>query len=78
MSDKQKYLIQVIEENSEYRFEGSGLSAYNFIGKHMDVYERYKNLQSVRCGTARLCGLNIGGYDEASSYEGMNPMDYKC
>lgn len=78
MSDKQKYIIKIIEENSKYRFEDSGLPVYDFIGKHMDVYERYKNLQSVKHGIARLCGLNFGGFDEASGYEGMNPMDYKC
>jgi hypothetical protein len=77
MSDKQKYIIEIIEGNSKYRFDVSGLTPYNFIKEHMDVYEKFKNLQSVRYGMARLCGLSLGGYDDASIYEGNNPMDFR-
>jgi hypothetical protein len=77
MTDKQKYIIDVIEANSEYRFENSGLSAYDFIGEHMEVYRNYKIRQSTRIGIVRLTGLLFDFDSEMDMFIGGNPMDFR-
>jgi hypothetical protein len=76
MTDKQKYIIDIIEANSEHRFEKSGLSAYNFIGKYMYIYENYKVRQSTRYGIVRLTGMLFDLDDDIGPYLGENPMGY--